>query len=146
MLCPVGRRRIEIPVRTRNCSHLQCFDLATYLKAHDRDLLAVKRYGKSLLSVDSSIDQKYISWSCPVCKKQAEVGDLCVDGYFDSLLQKYNGLENIEEAEILPDGSHRPAVQTKMEVVPVSDSPFFRAYDGEDEQHIDEKPLAPDHP
>ncbi|KAH7711434.1 Ubiquitin carboxyl-terminal hydrolase family protein, partial [Aphelenchoides avenae] len=127
--------RIEIPVRTQNCTHLQCFDLARHLKSHDRDLLGA----------DASVDNIYISWFCPICKAQAEVRDLHVDGYFDSLLQKYKDLEKVEEVEVISDGSHRPIVRPKVEVFPVSDSPFVRADDGEGERQIDEKPLPAMH-
>ncbi|KAH7699252.1 SUMO ligase, partial [Aphelenchoides avenae] len=78
--CPLGRgARIEIPARAINCAHLQCFDLAAYLKAHDRNLLAVKRIVNGL-GADPGVDKKYIYWFCPICKAQAEARDLHVDG------------------------------------------------------------------
>ncbi|KAH7669917.1 E3 SUMO-protein ligase PIAS2, partial [Aphelenchoides avenae] len=138
--------RIAIPVRAQNCTHLQCFDLATYLKMHDRNVLAVKRCGKKLLGVDASVDKKHVSWDCPICKGKAEVRDLHIDGYFESLLQGYRDLQKVVEVKIMSDGSHHPIVEPKVEVIPVSDSPVIRADPEETEKQVDEKPLEAHHP
>lgn len=42
--CPITQRRITIPARGRDCKHIQCFDLESYLK----------------LNVDKG------TWKCPV--------------------------------------------------------------------------------
>lgn len=31
LLCPISKNRIEIPGRSKNCNHLQCFDLKNFL-------------------------------------------------------------------------------------------------------------------
>ncbi|KAH7712227.1 hypothetical protein AAVH_20439 [Aphelenchoides avenae] len=136
--------RIEVPVRSENCTHLQCFDLASYLKVHDRNLLAVKRQGKNLVGVDATVDEKHVSWNCPICKEKAEVRDLHIDGYFDSLLQEYKDLLKVEEVKLMSDGSHRPIVKPKVEVFPVSDSPVIQTDHEEAEEPVDIKPLNAD--
>ncbi|KAH7699396.1 hypothetical protein AAVH_33498, partial [Aphelenchoides avenae] len=144
--CPLGRgARIEIPVRSQSCEHLQCFDLATYLKMHDRRLLSVKRHGMKLFGADASVENKYISWDCPICKKHAAVRDLHVDGYFNSLLLQYNDLRKVEEVVIKSDGSYQSVFKPKVEVFPVSDSPVLHADDGEAQAQVDEKPTVAHH-
>ncbi|VDL87706.1 unnamed protein product [Schistocephalus solidus] len=49
LLCPLALTRIELPVRSANCDHLQCFDLSSYL----------------------TINKKRPRWCCPVCSSPA---------------------------------------------------------------------------
>ncbi|KAH7725073.1 Pias4 protein [Aphelenchoides avenae] len=113
---PSSGPRIEVPARSVNCKHLQCFDLATYLRERDR---------KELVG-DSLTDKCSVYWNCPICSEPAELHQLRVDGYFKSILKAYADLRIVEEVEILSDGNHRPVVQPKVEVVPLSESPFLR--------------------
>ncbi|KAH7698865.1 hypothetical protein AAVH_34035, partial [Aphelenchoides avenae] len=122
---PDSGPRIDVPVRSVNCKHAQCFDLATYLKEHDRSLLGASK--------------KFVTWNCPICSESAEVHELRVDGYFEAVLCHYSELRNVDEVEILSDGSYRPVVQPKVEVIPVSESPFVPP---EGADNDDEKPPA----
>lgn len=54
-------------------------------------------------------------------------------------------MQKVEEVRITSDGEHRPVVRSKVEVFPVSDSPFVRANVEEAKNHADEKPPAPHH-
>nr|VZI47310.1 unnamed protein product [Spirometra erinaceieuropaei] len=64
LLCPLTLTRIEIPVRSVNCDHLQCFDLSSYL----------------------TINKKRPRWSCPVCSSPAPFRDLRRDDFFVQLM------------------------------------------------------------
>ncbi|KAL7056755.1 hypothetical protein AAHC03_025649 [Spirometra sp. Aus1] len=64
LLCPLALTRIEIPVRSVNCDHLQCFDLSSYL----------------------TINKKRPRWSCPVCSSPAPFRDLRRDDFFVQLM------------------------------------------------------------
>nr|VZI30167.1 unnamed protein product [Spirometra erinaceieuropaei] len=64
LLCPLALTRIEIPVRSVNCDHLQCFDLSSYL----------------------TINKKRPRWSCPVCSSPAPFRDLRRDDFFVKLM------------------------------------------------------------
>ncbi|CAH8601370.1 unnamed protein product [Heterobilharzia americana] len=65
LLCPLTRTRIDIPVRSFKCSHLQCFDLHSYL----------------------SINMRRPRWTCPICSIPAPFRDLRVDELFISILK-----------------------------------------------------------
>ncbi|CAH8550485.1 unnamed protein product [Schistosoma turkestanicum] len=65
LLCPLTRTRIDVPVRSFNCSHLQCFDLHSYL----------------------TINMRRPRWSCPICGISAPFRDLRVDELFMSILK-----------------------------------------------------------
>ncbi|BHF83519.1 hypothetical protein SprV_0902666200 [Sparganum proliferum] len=64
LLCPLALTRIEIPVRSVNCDHLQCFDLSSYL----------------------TINKRRPRWSCPVCSSPAPFRDLRRDDFFAQLM------------------------------------------------------------
>ncbi|CAH8867387.1 unnamed protein product [Trichobilharzia szidati] len=65
LLCPLTRTRIEIPVRSHNCSHLQCFDLSSYL----------------------TMNLRRPRWTCPICSTHSPFRDLRVDELFMSIIQ-----------------------------------------------------------
>ncbi|KAL7056763.1 hypothetical protein AAHC03_025654 [Spirometra sp. Aus1] len=64
LLCPLALTRIEIPMRSVNCDHLQCFDLSSYL----------------------TINKRRPRWSCPVCSSPAPFRDLRRDDFFVKLM------------------------------------------------------------
>ncbi|XP_028411352.1 E3 SUMO-protein ligase PIAS2-like [Dendronephthya gigantea] len=65
LLCPLGKTRMTLPCRSKNCNHLQCFDAALYLQMNER---------KS-------------RWICPVCDQEARFNDLIIDGLFMEILE-----------------------------------------------------------
>ncbi|CAH8658961.1 unnamed protein product [Dicrocoelium dendriticum] len=64
LLCPLTRTRIELPVRSVSCEHLQCFDLTSYL----------------------TINRRRPRWSCPICSNSAPFRDLRLDELMMSIL------------------------------------------------------------
>ncbi|BFY97268.1 hypothetical protein BsWGS_00310 [Bradybaena similaris] len=60
LMCPLGKMRIQIPCRASICTHLQCFDAATYLMMNERKP----------------------TWMCPVCDRPCPYDKLIIDGYF----------------------------------------------------------------
>jgi hypothetical protein len=83
LLCPLMKTRMNIPARTKTCSHLQCFDLLNYL----------------------NMNEKRPSWKCPQCNTNAHFDNLIVDQYFMDLLKAVE--QNVEEVELLRDGNWR---------------------------------------
>jgi hypothetical protein len=79
---PLSLARIRVPTRTKSCSHLQCFDLRTF--------------------VEYSCREQY--WHCPVCKAAAPCSALVVDAYFASILAATAHLSD-EKVIIELDGS-----------------------------------------
>lgn len=58
LACPLGKMRIQIPIRGKLCKHIQCFDALLYLK----------------------MNEKKSTWICPICDQKAEYHHLFVDG------------------------------------------------------------------
>ncbi|VDK40517.1 unnamed protein product [Dibothriocephalus latus] len=66
---------MQIPVRSVNCDHLQCFDLSSYL----------------------AINKKRPRWSCPVCSLPAPFRDLRRDDFFVQMVAD----QSLKDAEMV---------------------------------------------
>jgi hypothetical protein len=80
---PLALKRIEVPTRGKSCSHLQCFDLSTY--------------------VEYSCREQY--WHCPVCGAAAPFASLVVDAHFATILAATAQLSD-EKVIIERDGTY----------------------------------------
>lgn len=63
--CPLSTLRIDVPVRSTFCTHIQCFDAASFLQ----------------------LQQQAPTWTCPTCNKSISFKQLVVDRYFDDILK-----------------------------------------------------------
>ena len=54
----IGKTRMQVPIRTATCDHLQCFDAITFLMMNERKP----------------------TWMCPVCDRPADYFKLIIDG------------------------------------------------------------------
>lgn len=79
LVCPLMKCRMQLPARARDCKHVQCFDLQSYLL----------------------MNEKKPSWLCPVCDKPAPYDALIIDGLFKGILEK---VKDVDEVEFTPDG------------------------------------------
>ena len=84
MKCPLSCMRIETPVRSKSCTHEQCFDLrvCSFPSPHSHLSRSSLRYSSFQLSVSTSLHlpeltmlQSYLDysyqqqiWHCPVCE------------------------------------------------------------------------------
>ncbi|KAJ6251101.1 suppressor of variegation 2-10 [Anaeramoeba flamelloides] len=78
--CPLGMNRIKIPARAKQCSHIQCFDLQTFL-----DFTKVSN-----------------ETACPSCDRKFPIKDLIIDGFVDQILKKEKDYD--QEMVIYPNG------------------------------------------
>ncbi|VDL98185.1 unnamed protein product [Schistocephalus solidus] len=103
LLCPLALTRIEVPVRSANCDHLQCFDLSAYL----------------------TLNKKRPRWSCPVCSSPAPFRDLRRDDFFVQLMADQS-LKNAEMVHVDANGHWReapkPAESASSAVISVKES------------------------
>ncbi|XP_044575283.1 E3 SUMO-protein ligase PIAS1-like [Cotesia glomerata] len=83
LACPLGKMRMITPGRAFSCTHLQCFDVRSYLQ----------------------MNEFRPTWICPVCNKPAPFDSLVVDGYFKEVLASDKLVEDENEVQLLPDGS-----------------------------------------
>lgn len=83
LACPLGKMRMSTPCRASTCFHLQCFDASLFLQMNERKP----------------------TWNCPVCDKSALYDNLVIDGYFQEVLNSHKLLPDVNEIQLLQDGS-----------------------------------------
>ncbi|XP_043277598.1 E3 SUMO-protein ligase PIAS4 isoform X2 [Venturia canescens] len=91
LACPLGKMRMSTPCRASTCLHLQCFDASLFLQMNERKP----------------------TWSCPVCDKPALYDHLVIDGYFQEVLNSHKLLPDVNEIQLLQDGSWENLVPKK---------------------------------
>lgn len=91
LACPLGKMRMCTPCRASTCSHLQCFDASLFLQMNERKP----------------------TWNCPVCDKPALYDTLVIDGYFQEVLNSNKLLPDVNEIQLLQDGSWENLVLKK---------------------------------
>ncbi|GMR38517.1 hypothetical protein PMAYCL1PPCAC_08712, partial [Pristionchus mayeri] len=97
LLCPMGKTRMKIAARFRDCTHITCFDLDSYLQ----------------------MNEGRIVWSCCICDKQAvSIDSLIVDKYLTHLAENVH--RSAIGVEVAKDGSYR-AIRADGTEVPSSD-------------------------
>jgi E3 SUMO-protein ligase PIAS1 len=77
---PVSITRITMPIRSTVCQHNQCFDGRYFME----------------------LQEQAPTWSCPICAKTVSFESLCVDMYFEEILNTTS--KNIEQVTIEPNG------------------------------------------
>ncbi|CAI6085370.1 hypothetical protein V2G26_020627 [Clonostachys chloroleuca] len=78
--CPLSYMRLDVPCRTINCGHIQCFDATSYLQ----------------------LQEQGPQWMCPICNKPAPYEHLAVDEYVRDILD--NTSKSLETVTIEPNG------------------------------------------
>ncbi|XP_076847483.1 E3 SUMO-protein ligase PIAS4b [Brachyhypopomus gauderio] len=81
LICPLAKMRMSAPCRAQTCTHLQCFDAASYLQMNERKP----------------------GWTCPVCHRPAPFETLRIDSLLSSII--HNTEEEVEDIEYLSNGS-----------------------------------------
>lgn len=102
LVCPIAKRRIQVPCRGAHCQHIQCFDAYAYLALNEGTL--------------------HPSWRCPVCNEQVFPQDIRIDVFtLDALRQVDNECSAVD---LLPNGSWAPLTDHhKHSVIIIDDSP-----------------------
>eukprot|EP00126_Sphaerothecum_destruens_P007583 Sdes_comp19902_c0_seq1m12289 len=80
LVCPLGKMQISLPGKSRNCKHLQCFDMTTFL----------------------SMNERRETWICPVCNISTPFDTLFIDQHYQTILQ--NVSSNITQIIVTPEG------------------------------------------
>lgn len=78
---PVTFERIETPVRSTRCRHIDPIDAKAYLQ----------------------LQMQGPTWKCTICNREINFSDLVVDEYFEDVLKRVP--RNADEVEIHPDGT-----------------------------------------
>jgi hypothetical protein len=84
----------DIPVRSKACLHVDCFDLETFLSTRKR-------------KNDASVADV---WKCPICNADARPQHLLVDGFLQVVRKQLEqqGLSNTRAIVVDQDGSWKP--------------------------------------
>lgn len=78
--CPITIERIEVPAKGKDCIHLRCFNLETYLMFCDENDI----------------------WQCPLCNKPLPYSSLLVDAKMELILKETS--EDILKVRVKPNG------------------------------------------
>ncbi|KAL4875953.1 hypothetical protein BJY04DRAFT_200869 [Aspergillus karnatakaensis] len=100
---PYTARLFVVPVRGRQCEHLECFDHETFIQTH-----ALKSGDRSALEAD---------WRCPICRQDARPQSLVVDEFLAEVrseLERTNRCDGARTLQIKADGAWE--VQTEDDV------------------------------
>ncbi|KXJ85136.1 hypothetical protein Micbo1qcDRAFT_99588, partial [Microdochium bolleyi] len=87
---PFSSKLFEIPVRGKNCTHLECFDLETWLDS---------RLGHECSFIDK--------WKCPICSADARPRSLRMDKWLSGVRKKLeeDGLLGTKSILVSTDGT-----------------------------------------
>ncbi|PGH00745.1 hypothetical protein GX51_05626 [Blastomyces parvus] len=97
LIDPFTARIFNVPARTKFCSHMECFDLETFL---------MTRLPRSAKGHGMGED-----WKCPICGNDARPKSLIVDDFFVAIRAKLEEIKQLEEVKAIivrPDGSWKP--------------------------------------
>jgi E3 SUMO-protein ligase PIAS1 len=89
--CPLTYGRLKNPCRSTTCSHIQCFDVTSYLY----------------------LQEQGPQWLCPICNKSATFENLAIDEYVKDILDRTH--EDTEQVTIEPDGQWRTEAPEESE-------------------------------
>ncbi|KAJ5774316.1 Zinc finger MIZ-type [Penicillium paradoxum] len=90
---PFMARIFDIPVRSRNCGHPECFDRDTYIRTRQSE---------------SGPTPMIDNWRCPICKTDARPQSLVVDQFLAEVhaeLARTNRLDMAKAIQIKADGT-----------------------------------------
>ncbi|KAI5962805.1 hypothetical protein KGF57_001374 [Candida theae] len=85
---PYTFTRIQTPIKTMECDHLECFDLNFFMIQQ----------------------QSNPTWECPHCGNSLEVSDLAICEYFEDILN--NVSMDVDYARITNDGQWAPVIES----------------------------------
>lgn len=83
LICPIGKCRVKIPAKSKNCDHLQCFDAKTFIL----------------------MNEKKPTWMCPTCNQPCLYDDIQIQSYFWEIASNPNIPDDCKEIELFADGT-----------------------------------------
>jgi hypothetical protein len=103
LIDPFMARIFDVPARSKNCNHAECFDCDTFIRTR-----------KSVSGQTPMVD----NWRCPVCKADARPKFLVVDYFLAEIhaeLARSNRLAGAEAVQIKADGTWALRANTKTD-------------------------------
>jgi hypothetical protein len=96
-LCPISHCPIEEAAIGRNCSHIQVFDLQTYIAVNQRM---------------RSLDKR---WTCPVCSLSLRPDDAVLEPFVQEILEGMRGEETDIDAVVFNDDCSWTTISAQRE-------------------------------
>ncbi|KAK4065151.1 transcriptional regulator family: Zinc finger, MIZ-type [Trichoderma aggressivum f. europaeum] len=95
----ISSKLVDIPVRGRECRHLECFDLQNWLDSRP-----------TKWSQDEGEPSIVDCWACPLCGMDARPCSLMVDDFLVEIKNKIleSGKSNVKKIEMRADGTWSP--------------------------------------
>ncbi|KAJ3218920.1 hypothetical protein HDU67_003559 [Dinochytrium kinnereticum] len=94
LLCPISKARPTQPMRGKNCVHLECFDLNSFL-------------------LDGS--RRSVQFPCPICGKQMTMENLAIDMFYISVMSKVG--PSVSKVLVRSDGAFSAADESPQPVI-----------------------------
>ena len=113
---PFSFRLFNIPVRGKQCTHLECFDLETWL--HTRPNSKSCLCGAIEMRCVCPKEHLFVgNWKCPICSGDARPHMLRIDGFLSGVRATLVANSNIDTKEITvsSNGSWKPKISPSAE-------------------------------
>lgn len=100
----------KVPVRGKDCTHLECFDLETWLNTRPAKKSCGCGSQLSNCGVCSKEPSFVDKWKCPLCSGDARPPSLRIDGFLQQVRETLATQNKLRTKEIMvsADGSWRP--------------------------------------
>lgn len=125
--CPLGLTPIQTPARGKDCQHLQCFDLDTFLRFNEKGSAA--------------------GWKCGVCDRRLTLEDVRVDAFMQDVIRQIEARklanEDLDSVQIDHEGSWSLYNSAAHSNSRKRKADLLRAEAIDDSDKEDRKPAAP---
>ena len=102
VVCPISQTSPNLPVRGKNCAHVECFDLDAFLESRPKYIGGI--------SVTDA-------WNCPICTLDCRPQNLLMDGFIHSCIGKLKQEGRdvfVKSIEIRSDGKWKPFIPKSL--------------------------------
>lgn len=110
---PFSAKIFEVPARGVSCTHMECFDLETWLATRPTKQ-QIKCGHKEICTCPKRMEpSEPDKWKCPICFGDARPGSLRVDTFLEDVRKKLQSENKLDTKSILvaADGTWRPVVE-----------------------------------
>lgn len=113
MTDPFSSSIFTIPARGKTCTHMECFDLETWLNTRPRKQILKCQHRVSGGCDRDSEPSQVDKWRCPICYKDARPGSLLIDSFLHNVRLQLGKQNKLDTKSILvaADGNWRPVVE-----------------------------------
>lgn len=110
---PFSANIFEVPARGVSCTHMECFDLETWLVTRPTKQ-QIKCSHKEICTCPKRAEpSEPDKWKCPICFGDARPGSLRVDTFLEDVRKKLQSENKLDTKSILvaADGTWRPVIE-----------------------------------